>query len=100
MNIKFDNPLDSKVFLEFSAALDQYITSQDTEADRKAEMPAPPWPTDDNVMLEYLLHRARELILNVTVDDDAALKPTFVWLAVTAWFEGGLAERGRARQAT
>lgn len=84
----------------FLRRIDSYITAQETEDDRKAEMPEPPWPDEQNVMLKYLVARADEIMMDrftsiATAGD--AFNEAVMYLSVHAWFEGGLAERARSR---
>jgi hypothetical protein len=74
-------------------ALGAYADRQhpDAQQRRHVSQPEPPWPAIDNVMLRFLIAEALEL---------ATTEPTetvTLWLAVHAWFEGGLAEIDRAR---
>ncbi|GAA0612077.1 helix-turn-helix domain-containing protein [Kribbella sandramycini] len=52
---------------------------------RKAQQPQPPWPSQDNPVMRYLLWKADAYI-------EAGVDPVEVMvdLAVTAWFEGGV----------
>lgn len=90
----------STVTQEFAQALMLYVGDQGTCEDRdEAELGQPPHPDRDSPMLKYLIQRAAEIAEYTwpTDPEGVAAAEAFVWLAVHAWFEGGLAERARAR---
>jgi hypothetical protein len=87
-----DSDAVSAVERRFTGRLAAYLDEQGTDADREAVMPEPPWPDLNDDMLAFLLARYHE-ICETSSDHGAA-----VWLAVHAWFEGGLAERTRQRR--
>ena len=59
---------------------------------REANQPSPPWPSQDNVMLRYLLIKAEKSIA-AGMDRRTALSQ----LAVHAWFEGGVENYDRGQ---
>lgn len=67
-----------------------YVEAQEAalgEDLRHREMPAWPWPSTDNPMLRHLIAQAK-------ADFSAhGLETVLTWLAVHAWFEGGLESR-------
>lgn len=60
---------------------------------REREMPAPPWPETDNVMLEYLFAQA------VAIVEAEGVREAVAWLGTHAWKEGALADRARVLRA-
>lgn len=89
---------ESSIYPAFHQKLEAYARTQGTETDREVALAEPPWPNDSSEMLAYLLARAKEMMSDDSVaDPTAALGTAITWLAVTAWFEGGLAERARQR---
>lgn len=66
-------------------ALAEYLYLQrHVEHMRKNEPPSAPWPAADNPMLEHL---AREALDKVGT---SGVRQAINWLAVHAWFEGGI----------
>ncbi|UFN45184.1 hypothetical protein [Nocardioides okcheonensis] len=52
---------------------------------RTAEMPNPPWPSPNNLMLAALLHDARSSLAS-----GMSVEAVLLQLATHSWFEGGL----------
>jgi hypothetical protein len=57
----------------------------DWPSQREVPQPQPPWPSQDNPVMRYLLWKAKASV-------DAGMKPAdaMIVLAVHAWFEGGI----------
>lgn len=90
---------DSPAFRAWSDRILVYMKDQELDDARRAQMPDPPWPEQDNDMLGYLVQRAGE------VQENEGIRAAILWLATHAWFEGALDERsrqltGRPSQAT
>jgi len=52
---------------------------------RTSQMPAFPWPDEDNPILQFLLERALE-----ELDQGTPLDEVLAFIAVHAWFEGAI----------
>jgi hypothetical protein len=82
-----DDPADD-------VALAGYLAAQAAVAAlRDRPQPEPPWPDPDNVMLDFLIERAKQLA------GTDGVEPALVWLAVHAWREAALHERARMMRA-
>lgn len=76
---------------QWASRLEAYLDAQvGVEHLRAREMPDPPWPDEDNLMLSYLLRRAKEIY------DEEGETAAITWVAVHAWYEGALAARSDA----
>jgi len=83
------DPNGTSVLPEHAAALEMYLHGQVAVAElRQQKMPGAPWPSDDNPMLAYLLHAAKDRFESGPEAGD--LRGALVWLAAHAWFEGAL----------
>lgn len=73
---------------ENRARFDAYLTAQHPRmaAARQADMPAWPFPAQDNVAVEYLVNRAVE---QFEADGDG--RAAIIWGIVHAWFEASIA---------
>ena len=74
---------------ELKARMEQYLADERVRRagqpmPRHTEMPNPPYPAEDNPMLEYLIEASRAQRHHGGVREDGEL----IWLAVHAWFEG------------
>ncbi len=71
--------------------LAQYIADQGELLGplRQREMPEPPWPDTDDVMLKYLFAEALALV------EAEGVRTALIWLGTHAWKEGALADRAR-----
>jgi hypothetical protein len=95
-----DDDNQSATLEEYSDRLMTYMSLQDTEADREATAPEPPWPDENNEMLAYLMNRAIEMATKAEMAELPTtewMRRVTCWLAPHAWYEGGLAERARSR---
>ena len=80
----------SRAFGRWSEQLAVYVQQQGSlDALRLRPISEPPWPTDDNPMLSYLVERTAE----IAADEDAAV--AMASLARQAWLEATIAERSR-----
>jgi hypothetical protein len=80
----------SRAFARWSGRLAAYVQQQGSlDALRLRPISEPPWPTDDNPMLSYLVERTAE----IAEDEDAGVAAA--WLARQAWLEATIAERSR-----
>lgn len=91
----FGDDAASDAFRRWEERLRDYIGDRAIVAPlRQRTMPDAPWPSQQNVMLGYLIDRARE------IEESGSLDEALVWLAVHAWFEGALDTRfGVVREA-
>ena len=80
----------SRAFSRWSERLAVYVRQQGSlDALRLRPISEPPWPTDDNPMLSYLVERTAE----IAEDEDADVATA--WLARQSWLEATIAERSR-----
>src|SRR5437588_12120288 len=80
----------SGAFGRWSEQLAVYVQQQGSlDALRLRPISEPPWPTDNNPMLSYLVERTREIAEHEDADVATA------WLARQAWLEATIAERSR-----
>ena len=83
----------NEVLLRYRERLELYFAEQGLPDDRATPVPLPPWPDDGNVVVAYLIDRARDIAEGGSA---VGLEAALVWLTIHAWFEGGMAERSRA----
>ncbi|WP_214319413.1 hypothetical protein [Nonomuraea sediminis] len=75
---------------DIASPMMKYVENQDLQrgdwqSPRAGEMPAPPWPDQDNPTLRFLLWKADQRVRNGMPPSQVMLD-----LAVHAWFEGGI----------
>ena len=72
--------------------LQAYGAAQGDEASRLRTTPQgePPWPDTHNPMLGYLIRHGADLV------DEVGAREAILWVAVHAWYEGGIDEVARS----
>ena len=74
------------------AVLQAYAAAQGASAAELRTHPQgePPWPDPHNPMLGHLIGYAYDLV------DEVGVQGSILWVAVHAWYEGGIAEVARS----
>lgn len=89
-----DDDIGQTVPTETEPKLSAYLATQQRVTALRASIEEqgvrPPWPEPGNPMLEHLLDRSR------AIAEHDGVEQAFLWLAATAWYEGGIDFANRA----